>query len=311
MKRMILCAEAKRIDMVAFLEELGFTPQKIRGNDYWYLSPLRVEKIPSFKINRKKNVWYDHGSGKGGSLIDFGIQFYGCSLKEFLKKLTGQKEINFSFHQPLSTPQLTDESEEKKLIIVSEKSVEDPRLCTYLKQRDIDLDLARTYLKEVSFELNGKNYKALGFQNSSGGFELRNEFFKGSSSPKDYTFIDHQAKEIAVFEGCFSFLSYLSLDAKSNQLNRLDLPKEHTNFLVLNSLAFLGKSRLVTETHDRIHLYLDRDTAGVKATEQALEWSEKYKDKSHLYHRHKDLNEYLVHLPNTSKEHHLKRGRHF
>ena len=311
MKRMILCAEAKRIDMVAFLEELGYLPQKIRGNDYWYLSPLRVEKNPSFKIDRKKNVWYDHGTGKGGTLINFGIQFYGCSLKEFLEKLAGQNVASFSFHQPFSTSQLTSEGEEKKLNIVSEKSVEDPRLCTYLKQRNIDLDLARIYLKEVSFELNGKNYTALGFQNNSGGYELRNEYFKGSSAPKDITFIDHQAKEIAVFEGCFSFLSYLSLEAKSNQLIRHDLPKGHTDFLVLNSLAFLQKSRQVTESHDRIHLYLDRDLAGIKATKQALQWSEKYKDKSHLYRQHKDLNEYLVHLPKTSKEHQLKRGRHF
>lgn len=311
MKRMILCAEAKRIDMVAFLEELGYLPQKIRGNDFWYLSPLREEKVPSFKINRKKNLWYDHGSGKGGTLIDFGVQFYNCSLKEFLEKLAGQKELGFSFHQPFTAPNLANESEEKKLNIVSENSVNDPRLCTYLKQRNIDLDLARIYLKEVSFELNSKIYTALGFQNNSGGFELRNEYFKGSSAPKDITFIDHQAKQIAVFEGCFSFLSYLSLEAKSNQLNRCDLSKEHTNFLVLNSLTFLGKSRLVTETHDRIHLYLDRDMAGVKATKQALEWSSKYKDKSYLYQQHKDLNEYLVHLPNTLKGHHLKRGRHF
>jgi len=31
---------------------------------YWYLSPLREEKEASFKVNRKKNVWYDHGIGK-------------------------------------------------------------------------------------------------------------------------------------------------------------------------------------------------------------------------------------------------------
>ncbi|MBD0369096.1 MAG: DNA primase, partial [Flavisolibacter sp.] len=44
MKRMILCAEANMIKLVAYLNDLGYPPQKIRGNDYWYLSPLRQEK---------------------------------------------------------------------------------------------------------------------------------------------------------------------------------------------------------------------------------------------------------------------------
>ena len=35
--------------------------KKINNNDYWYLSPLRNEKEASFKINRSKNTWYDHG----------------------------------------------------------------------------------------------------------------------------------------------------------------------------------------------------------------------------------------------------------
>ena len=32
-----------------------------------------------------------------------------------------------------------------------------------------------------------KPHIALGFKNDSGGYELRNEFFKGSNSPKDVT----------------------------------------------------------------------------------------------------------------------------
>jgi hypothetical protein len=44
---------------------IGFEPKTIRRNDYWYLSPLRNEKTPSFRITRKLNVWYDHGMGKG------------------------------------------------------------------------------------------------------------------------------------------------------------------------------------------------------------------------------------------------------
>ena len=58
------CAEANQIDMVDYLYSVGYLPQKINGNSYWYLSPLRSEKPASFKVNRAKNVWYDHGIGK-------------------------------------------------------------------------------------------------------------------------------------------------------------------------------------------------------------------------------------------------------
>ena len=66
----LLCKQANQIDLVNYLEKLGHRPQKIRSNDYWYLSPLREEKTPSFKVNRKMNVWYDHDMGKGGTLVD-------------------------------------------------------------------------------------------------------------------------------------------------------------------------------------------------------------------------------------------------
>lgn len=68
--RILSCSEARHVDLVEYLQKLGFGPQKIRDNDYWFLSPLRDEKEPSFKVNRKLNVWYDFAVGKGGNIID-------------------------------------------------------------------------------------------------------------------------------------------------------------------------------------------------------------------------------------------------
>ena len=96
-KQKLSIAEAKEMDMVQYLSLLGYEPSKIRNNDYWYRSPLREEKTPSFKVNRKLNRWYDHGLGKGGNIIDFGIQYYSCSVGEFKKKL----DDGFSFQKPL------------------------------------------------------------------------------------------------------------------------------------------------------------------------------------------------------------------
>src|SRR6476469_6025931 len=94
-------ATVKQIDLVDYLSSLGYQLQKIRNNDYWYLSPLREEKTASFKVNRKLNAWYDHGIGKGGNMVDFGILYHHCSITELLQKLSS----SFSFHRETLTVQ--------------------------------------------------------------------------------------------------------------------------------------------------------------------------------------------------------------
>jgi CHC2 zinc finger len=41
------------------------------------VSPFRpAEKTPSFKIDPVKNLWFDFGSGEGGTIIDFVQKLY-------------------------------------------------------------------------------------------------------------------------------------------------------------------------------------------------------------------------------------------
>src|SRR5438128_10361158 len=81
------CAEANKNDIVDYLYSLDYQPVKIRNNDHWYLSPLRDEKEASFKVDKRKNVWYDHGLGKGGRLVDFVMVYYNCNVEESLQKI--------------------------------------------------------------------------------------------------------------------------------------------------------------------------------------------------------------------------------
>ncbi len=80
--------EAKAIDMVNYLSMHGIEPAKVKGNNYWYHSPLRTEKTPSFKINRTRNQWFDFGEGKGGNLLDFVLQWKSCTIPEALEQLS-------------------------------------------------------------------------------------------------------------------------------------------------------------------------------------------------------------------------------
>jgi DNA primase len=183
--------EVKQMDMIEYLQKLGYQPQKIRNNDYWYLSPLRDEKEPSFKVNRKLNAWYDFGLGQGGNIIDFGVLYHHCTVSELLQKIP---EI-FSFHQPqtltvqqpLPYTQKLKEALELTIKVIAARPLTNPSLCRYLDDRKIPFEIAEKFCKEVNFELNGKQFFAIGFENKSGGFELRNQLFKGSTSPKDVT----------------------------------------------------------------------------------------------------------------------------
>ena len=64
-KKIPSCKEVKEVDLVMYLAKLGHHFVKVTRNDYWYFSPLRNEKTPSFKVNRKMNRWFDHGSACG------------------------------------------------------------------------------------------------------------------------------------------------------------------------------------------------------------------------------------------------------
>lgn len=65
------------------------------------------------------------------------------------------------------------------------------------------------------------------------------------------------------------------------------------------------------ENHSQIHLFLDRDNAGIKFTQQALQWSGKYIDQSQFYKKYKDLNEYLIREHEQSQKQSKRFGRHF
>jgi hypothetical protein len=223
--------------------------------------------------------------GKGGNIIDFAILYHNCSVSEFLQTV----KSFFSFHrQTNSELKWPEKAEESQIKILQEKPLNSFPLFRYLQQRKISLELAQRYCLEVRYELNQKEYFGIGFKNNSGGYEIRNPYFKACSSPKDLTIFNNGFKQAAVFEGFIDFLSYLTI----NQFQ----PANQQDFVILNSLSFFEKARPFLEEHQTIQLYLDRDAAGQNFSRYALSLSKKYEDKSKLYRYHKDLNDWIVNL---------------
>ncbi|WP_165823804.1 toprim domain-containing protein [Pseudochryseolinea flava] len=276
-------SDAKKIPIIDYLSSIGIQPAKIRGNNYWYNSPLRGEKDPSFKVNNKLNLWYDHGSGEGGTLIDLGARINTCTPSEFVNQLSEFSPITplFSLHR--NNPK----EPENKLSIQSVGELRSNELIDYLRTRGIDEDVAFRYCKEVSFQIAQKNYLAVGFENKSGGYELRNNWFKGSSSPKDISFIDNDSAKLYVVEGFMDFLSIEQLKSKTPAFGT------DADFLILNSLSFMQRSQALMKSHESF-LFLDNDQAGATAKKSLHSEHIPFMDCSGFYASHKDVNDYLV-----------------
>jgi hypothetical protein len=276
-------SDAKKIPITEYLSSIGVEPAKIRGNNYWYYSPFRNEHDASFKVNNKLNLWYDHGSGEGGTIIDLGARINSCSVSEFVQRISDDNlgSNHFSFHQP------DPKEPENKLNIVSVSELQSMDLINYLRGRAIDEDVACRFCKEVSFEIADKTYHAVGFANRSGGYELRNNWFKGSSTPKDISFIDNDSQKLYVVEGFMDFLSIEQLKGRTPAFG------SDADFLILNSLSFMNRSQPLLKAHETF-LFLDNDAAGASAKNNLHKHHIPFMDCSGFYASHKDVNEYLV-----------------
>lgn len=170
------CEQANQIDLVDYLNSIGYQPKKIKGKNSWYISPFRGEKEPSFKVERNKNVWYDHGLRNGGKPVDFVMEFYHCNVSEALQKISFfQQQKRFEndnarplFHLHENTLLNHDHAREAAIkIIAAKKSIEDLVLCRYLHQRRIEKNVADKYCFEVNLPMLVKKKYTIGFKNNA------------------------------------------------------------------------------------------------------------------------------------------------
>ena len=281
-KQLYTLDDIREMDIVHYLSTLGYTPSSIRNNDFWYKSPFRDERIPSFKINRKLNRWFDYALGEGGSLIDFVMRLHNETIGEVLAgfqtngSLTKNKVVYpANMHKP-----------ENKLEIVGIHTLRSEWLLQYLQKRKVSIQIADQYCKEITYKIHLKTYKGIGFQNDSEGYEIRTPRFKCSSRPKTFSTLKNGSNKVSVFEGFMDFLTYRTL-LENQDIDQMD-------FVILNSISFFERARSTIEQYDKILLYLDRDLAGQRMTKYALSLNERYVDKSFLYQNCKDLNEWAI-----------------
>ncbi|WP_297097543.1 CHC2 zinc finger domain-containing protein, partial [uncultured Draconibacterium sp.] len=85
-------SEAKQIPIESYLSRIGINPDRRDNHKHWlwYCSPIRGEKVPSFKVDQRLNLWYDHGAGTGGSILDLVIAMNDTDITGAVKILSGE-----------------------------------------------------------------------------------------------------------------------------------------------------------------------------------------------------------------------------
>ena len=258
---------SNRISIRDFLAWRGIQPKYERNGYGMYLSPLREERTPSFKVDYVQNLWYDFGLGEGGTLRTLVMRLERCDSREAVRRLqNGEKRDAGSVSlspgvgerpavggplpvlRPAAVPALR---------ILSDAPLRHPALVGYLSSRGIVPSVAAAFCREVRYEVNGRAFFAVGFRNDAGGWELRSERFKGGSSPKHITTLDNRSDTVIAFEGFMDFLAYLSL----KHPERL-----HIDAAVLNSVVNLPKAVPFVSRDPVIRTFFDNDEAGRKAT---------------------------------------------
>ena len=284
------------ISMVDLLDRLGYPPPKPVGKERVYLSMLRYsDTTPSFSVNDKTGTWYDHGEGRGGNIIDFGLLYWkGSSFQEVLQKIIEVSNQISPEVKPAQTYQRSIKkiNEKPNYQILEIRELGHNRVISdYLDSRGVS-EVAQGRLKEVYYYVNDeaknrKQFFAAGWQNENGSWEIRSTLdYRGCLGHKAISFIADSPDRLAVFEGFFDYLSWLS-----------ENPLAKESVLVLNSVSLLQAGIDKAKHFKDIALFFDNDATGRKANTAFLSALPNATDYAMLYEGYKDYNEKIVSKP--------------
>lgn len=257
--------QAKRIKLEKFLMKLGMEPVEANGSHLWYHSPFRKEEVPSFIVDVNNNVWFDHGTDKGGNIIALAKQLYQTDIMPLLMEKIEEvaPAVPPTKFDVLS---LTGLEESVKCVTIEElKSIKD---IAYFTSRNIDFAIADKYCKQISFRFNDRDCQAVAFSNIHGGYELRSNIYSGHMLPLAISIVRMDPNVIAssccVFTDFIDFLSYKTLLANGETEI---LVEKFADVYILNSSSLISKALPNLNAYSHIYCYLNNDKTGRTITE--------------------------------------------
>lgn len=274
--------QIKQISIRDYLAQHRIKPKQQNPHYGLYLSPLRGEHTPSFKVDYAQNLWYDFGLSTGGSIIDLVMRLERCDFMQAVRSLGSDERI------PIVTSVSPSVSPTVLILrIVSNASLRHAALLDYLRRRSIVPEIACTYALCDQWQ----NILPSVFRTMPAAGRCT---WNTSREPKQITTIDNRSDTVIAFEGFVDFLSHLSM----KHPNRLRI-----DAVVLNSIINLSKAISFLERHSAIHAFFDNDDAGRKAT---TELKRLCPNPTNFYRAYKDLDKYLLarrHRPHIAPMH--------
>ena len=274
--------DINRYPIREYLAGLNIYPAKDKGYYGMYHSPFREDSNASMKVDYDKNLWIDYGSNDGGTLIDLVMRIGNCTngraMQLLEQHLSGKHSFSFQGNNIPSRRET-----EPTVRITGVAPINNPALIDYLRERKINVEIAKLHCKEINYSANGRPYFAIGFPNDTGGYELRSIYFKGCTS-KAITSQKIGEDSCQLFEGFMDYLSFLTMK---------NLYRSSVDVIVLNSLSNLPKITNILAGYRSVALFLDNDEAGKRAVQNLRSVCKEVIDQSVHYASHKDLNDYL------------------
>jgi hypothetical protein len=289
MAQLLTAKELKeQASIVDLLSRLGYEPVKKYGKEHMYRSMLRDgDRTPSFSVDDRVGAWYDHGNGKGGNIIDFGITYWpDLSFNEVVEKIQTACNIQKVQETKIQRPRLPVKVRNYVIEHVKELGTH-PAVTNYLKGRGV-FETAKGRLKEIYYYVENdkgerKPFFAAGWKNDEGSWEVRNKYFKGCLGQKALTFIKGDPKHAAMFEGYINYLSWLAENTGAKQ-----------SIIILNTLSLIGAGIEKAKQFPEIDIYFDRDRPGLQASKDLIAALPYASDRSSAFEGYNDYNDKLV-----------------
>lgn len=207
--------------------------------------------------------------------------------------------IKITYEKPViclsSRPAKDISGSQKTFTDIRVRELKNKKLLSYFNSRGIDISVGIRFCEEIYYTLKSGRYFALAFQNISGGYEIRNPYFKGAIAPKDISVIttDVNNSYCVIFEGFMDFLSFMTLKLKAD----FSFFSDTVDYIILNSTSNLNRAIPFLKRYELVTCCLNNDEAGRLAVDRIASEHKGVHDRSDVYKEFKDLNDFIRNRP--------------
>lgn len=246
------------LTIAALLKALGHEPVSTGGDEFQYASVLgkQTNNKIVLTVNNRLNTWFDRSPGllgKGGNLMEFSRTYWpDLSAEQIEEKLRSIQRQTAKEDRPLRKRKATKIPHyqiEHTGSLGHNKEITDFLLSSGLWEL-ADLNIQEIHYYVTDQKGNRKDFRAAGWQNENGGWEVRAQNYSGCIGPRGMTFIPASDTALAILP---EYVDYLK--------RRSDKYLHYASVLILNHPNFVSASLKRAHHFQRVVLYTD-ETGG-------------------------------------------------